>query len=330
MSGIRIKSNNFNGKSVDITFNPFSGGTINLGTQTIPYDYVSSNNEGDYSIYIPEFNKTCPLRVGIPPSPTPSASITPTPSITVTPTPTPSSSASAFSPADLTGLWDWWRADTNVNIVSGNQVNNWTGYNGNILSIISGNMNYISSDSDFNNEPSIWFNSGNTRGMRTSVTTSAASDKMLIMVCKTTSARATASDYNTFFTYNLDGNPRAGIFGVPSTSVYRTFQIGGGVVDITGSNFIDYNILAWSYNRGTGQTKFYTNNSADLTTTSNIRATTAGQNYNTELLYVGDYNNLVSIVGGRFKCVEIISIDAIPSPTEITNLENYLSTRYGL
>jgi hypothetical protein len=98
MSGIRIKSNNFNGKSVDITFNPFSGGTINLGTQTIPYDYVSSNNEGDYSIYIPEFNKTCPLRVGIPPSPTPSASITPTPSITVTPTPTPSSSTPATDP----------------------------------------------------------------------------------------------------------------------------------------------------------------------------------------------------------------------------------------
>jgi len=71
MAGIRINSNNFNGKSVEITFNPFSGGTIDLGTQTIPYDYVSSNYEGDYSIYIPEYNKTCSLQVGIPPSPTP-------------------------------------------------------------------------------------------------------------------------------------------------------------------------------------------------------------------------------------------------------------------
>ena len=85
MAGIRIKSNNFNGKSVQITFNPFSGGTINLGTQTIPYDYVSSNYEGDYSIYIPEYDKTCPLRVGVPPSPTPSPTLTPTP----TPTPVP-------------------------------------------------------------------------------------------------------------------------------------------------------------------------------------------------------------------------------------------------
>lgn len=85
MAGIRIKSNNFNGKSVEITFNPFSGGTINLGTQTIPYDYLSSNYEGDYSIYIPEYDKTCPLTVGIPPSPTPSPTLTPTP----TPTPVP-------------------------------------------------------------------------------------------------------------------------------------------------------------------------------------------------------------------------------------------------
>ena len=86
MAGIRISSNNFNGKSVEITFNPFSGGTINLGTQTIPYDYVSSNYEGDYSIYIPEYDKTCDLRVGVPPSPTPTPSITPS----LTPTPTPS------------------------------------------------------------------------------------------------------------------------------------------------------------------------------------------------------------------------------------------------
>jgi len=83
MAGIRINSNNFNGKSVEITFNPFSGGTIDLGTQTIPYDYLSSNYEGVYSIYIPEYDKTCPLQVGVAPSPTPSPSITPTP----TPTP---------------------------------------------------------------------------------------------------------------------------------------------------------------------------------------------------------------------------------------------------
>jgi len=98
MAGIRISSNNFNGKSVEITFNPFSGGTIDLGTQTIPYDYISSNYEGDYSMYIAEYNKTCPLRVGVPPSPTPSATSSPTPSITPTMTPTPTPSAPSIDP----------------------------------------------------------------------------------------------------------------------------------------------------------------------------------------------------------------------------------------
>ena len=83
--GITIESINFNGESVNITFNPFSGGTINLGTQTIPYDYLSTNYEGDYSIVIPSIPKTCELRVGTPPSPTPTSTVTPT----ITPTPTP-------------------------------------------------------------------------------------------------------------------------------------------------------------------------------------------------------------------------------------------------
>ena len=101
--GITIESSNFNGQSVDISFAPFSGGTINLGTQTIPYDYLSTNYEGVYTIDIPSVPKTCTLTVGAPPSPTPSVtptvtitpttSVTPTPSVTatLTPTPTPSS-----------------------------------------------------------------------------------------------------------------------------------------------------------------------------------------------------------------------------------------------
>jgi hypothetical protein len=86
--GITIESINFNGQSVDISFAPYSGGTINLGTQTIPYDYLSTNYEGVYTIDIPSIPKTCTLTVGTAPSPTPTPSITVTP--TVTPTPTPS------------------------------------------------------------------------------------------------------------------------------------------------------------------------------------------------------------------------------------------------
>jgi len=92
--GITIKSNNFDGESVEITFNPYTGGTINLGTQTIPYDYLTDYYDGEYSIYIPSANKTCDLVVGVPPSPsvTPNQTNTPTPTITSTPTPTPTPS----------------------------------------------------------------------------------------------------------------------------------------------------------------------------------------------------------------------------------------------
>ncbi len=64
--GITIESINFNGQSVDISFAPYSGGTINLGTQTIPYDYLSTNYEGVYTIDIPSIPKTCTLTVGTP------------------------------------------------------------------------------------------------------------------------------------------------------------------------------------------------------------------------------------------------------------------------
>jgi len=90
--GITIESSNFNGESVDISFAPYTGGTINLGTQTIPYDYLSTNYEGVYTIDIPSVPKTCFLTVGTAPSPTP----TPTATITPTPTPTPSASVPSF------------------------------------------------------------------------------------------------------------------------------------------------------------------------------------------------------------------------------------------
>lgn len=98
MPGIIIQSNNFNGKSVQITFSPFSGGSINLGTQIIPYTYTTSNYEGNYSIYIPEDDKTCALEVGTPPSPTPTSTNTPTPTLTPTNTPTPTPSGTSIDP----------------------------------------------------------------------------------------------------------------------------------------------------------------------------------------------------------------------------------------
>ena len=48
---ILISSVNYNGQIGDITFFPSTGGTINIGSQTIPYTYTTDYPYGTYSIY---------------------------------------------------------------------------------------------------------------------------------------------------------------------------------------------------------------------------------------------------------------------------------------
>lgn len=59
---IFLTSNNYSGQTADITFFPQTGGTVNVGTQTIPYTYVRSNDEyyfGTYSLNFTSFNVVC-------------------------------------------------------------------------------------------------------------------------------------------------------------------------------------------------------------------------------------------------------------------------------
>ena len=91
MTTVEILTTNFSGQTAQITFTPCSGGTIDLGAQVLPYNYVSDNYEGSYSLYFPDFTKTCtfdiPCSTNVPtPTPTYSQTVTPTYSQTVTPT----------------------------------------------------------------------------------------------------------------------------------------------------------------------------------------------------------------------------------------------------
>jgi hypothetical protein len=124
MDTLRIVSNNYNGQSAVITYYPDTGGTINLGTQVLPYDYIAPYFYGTYTLFFPAFGSTCTLYVEdesgnfllqengdyifqenfykiiieTAPSPTPTVtpttsvtpSLTPTPTITISITPTPS------------------------------------------------------------------------------------------------------------------------------------------------------------------------------------------------------------------------------------------------
>jgi len=56
--GIRILSNDLSGVTANVTFLPTSGGTIDLGSQTIPFNYLTSNPFGVYELYVPLYDYT--------------------------------------------------------------------------------------------------------------------------------------------------------------------------------------------------------------------------------------------------------------------------------
>lgn len=64
--GARILSNNLSGQTVNVTFLPTTGGTINLGTQTIPFNNITSYPYGLYQIYVPLYDYTYELTINPP------------------------------------------------------------------------------------------------------------------------------------------------------------------------------------------------------------------------------------------------------------------------
>jgi len=79
--GVRILSDNLSGLTTNVTYLPVSGGTIDLGTQTFPFNYISDYYWGTYNCYVPTYATMYSVVVPLP-------EVTPTPTTTSTPTPT--------------------------------------------------------------------------------------------------------------------------------------------------------------------------------------------------------------------------------------------------
>ena len=47
---VKIGSNNYSGQTAVITFLPDTGGTVNVGSQVIPYDYSTDYFYGTYEL----------------------------------------------------------------------------------------------------------------------------------------------------------------------------------------------------------------------------------------------------------------------------------------
>jgi len=80
--GASISSENLSGVTTEVTFRPCSGGTISLGLQVFPFNYVNDYYFGIYDCYVPLYDYVYTVEV-------PCLSATPTPTSTVTPTITP-------------------------------------------------------------------------------------------------------------------------------------------------------------------------------------------------------------------------------------------------
>jgi hypothetical protein len=89
-SGIVIYSVNYSGQTASITYFPSSGGTINLGSQVLPYFYETEYYAGTYNlVFTNAGGKVCELFVVAEPTPTPTVTPTNTPTTTTTLTATP-------------------------------------------------------------------------------------------------------------------------------------------------------------------------------------------------------------------------------------------------
>jgi len=85
--GVTIFSENLSGLTANVTFYPCSGGTISLGEQVFPFNYVDDYYFGQFDCYVPLYDYNYILEIPCP-SPTPTVTTTPTETPTATPTPT--------------------------------------------------------------------------------------------------------------------------------------------------------------------------------------------------------------------------------------------------
>ena len=66
IQGIRITSTNLSGLTANVTFLPTTGGTVNLGTQTIPFNNISDYPYGTYDLDVVDYDRTYEIIVPAP------------------------------------------------------------------------------------------------------------------------------------------------------------------------------------------------------------------------------------------------------------------------
>ena len=60
---VKIGSNNYSGQTAVITFNPDTGGTVNVGSQIMPYNYSTNYFYGEYILNFTGSNYSCSFSI---------------------------------------------------------------------------------------------------------------------------------------------------------------------------------------------------------------------------------------------------------------------------
>jgi hypothetical protein len=272
------------------------------------------------------------------PTNTPTNTETPTntPTNTVTPsiTPSVSSSPGPWSPAQFSGLWDWWTASNGVNVYISNFVDQWTGYNGNVLLRWNpfDDPEYDSSDANFNNQPSVRINPNNTggdSGLYVPYNSAASTDKTIILIGRL----VTGLNEQPLIGVRPGASPRMGIWGNQPLNQYWCYENDGGgdTAQYGGSGYINgqYQFIRIDYRYSDGLHSFYqsTGNSFNNLIASFIGD--AGVSYTGDNLIMCGYEGAYGLTP-VIDIVEFIALDSIPTSGETAQLTSYISTKYGL
>lgn len=251
------------------------------------------------------------------------------PQDTPTPTPTPV----VWNPSQLNNLWDWWTSTSGVN-TTGGSVDTWDGYSGNTLVPYNPlfKASFNSTDSNFNNQPSIQLNPNNTATDCGYYVPLDGIGKTGTVIMVAYINQKYTNDLSCLWANSMPTD-RYTMFGDNGSSAFLIYKNNGSPqAQLVGSNFTNgnYMLLRGDYDYSTGDSNFYQSNTNTFTNQIGVTSvSTPGYNYNTSNLTIGSY---YGVYGGtsNISIVEIIKIDGIPTNTELTQLSSYLTSKYGL
>lgn len=313
MPTIRINSNNYSGITCNINFTGCTGNTDVISGVTLPYDYTTSSYEGSYSVYFPEYDRTCLLDITCP-SPTPSV------------TPTPSATPSVWTPLNFSGITHYWVSDSLVT-TSGGTVQSWEDVlSGVVLTPYSGTTEptYNASDSSYNNQVTIEFD-GVSDNLEDEVSSGYLSTDDISIFIVHAPVKTGVNDYQMIGGESIGQSREIMLFSsspgnIDELGVY-TFNSGGRQ-----PNGYTYNSgdLIWqgvSRDNSTNTLHQYVNSSTPLTTATNSNDTPSIFQF-----YMGSYSNGTLLYPG--KIMEMIFIKGVPTTAELNNFNTYVTNKY--